>query len=410
LRNHGKIAMSPINVLWLIDHVCYDGSLHGGGRLYWTILPRFDATRLRVVPCFLRASDAVREVFRNSPTPVRILDKGKYDLTTLWTILKIIREEKIQVMHLHCYAASTFGRIASLLTGVPAIIHDYDTQIYFPYPWYLAAADKALSPATRGAVAASPMVRDYMVKTRSVRADKIRMMFHAVPLDKYSRVRPAEENAGTKERLGIRPDAKVVGAITKLGPKRGNDFLLRAAAEVLKTLPDAVFLLVYKPTYYHRIPKEFEEMKDKLHDTDAMKTELVDLARRLNIEKNVVFVESLDKPDEYASICDVVVAPFLDDRFSSVNLIEAMAMGKPVIATDLGEQREIVKNGVNGYLVAPGDEKDLAGKIVSTLSNSEALARMSRQAAEDARQYSAEAYARNLENWYTEFAAPAARA
>lgn len=61
-------------------------------------------------------------------------------------------------MHLNCYAAFIFGRLASMLSGVPAVIHDYDTAVYFPYPRYLWAADHLLAPFTRRATAASPMV------------------------------------------------------------------------------------------------------------------------------------------------------------------------------------------------------------------------------------------------------------
>src|SRR6185295_14838724 len=96
----------PLNVLWAIDHVCYDGSLHGGGRLYWNLLPEFSPQRVRVVACLLRASDEIRSLFQASPVPVRILDKGKYDPTTLVTFLRLIRRERIDVMHLHCYGAS----------------------------------------------------------------------------------------------------------------------------------------------------------------------------------------------------------------------------------------------------------------------------------------------------------------
>ena len=57
--------MKKLNVLWAIDHVCYDGSLHGGGRLYWNVLPHFDPERVRVVPCLLRASDTIRNAQRS---------------------------------------------------------------------------------------------------------------------------------------------------------------------------------------------------------------------------------------------------------------------------------------------------------------------------------------------------------
>src|SRR4030095_5690572 len=122
-----------------------------------------------------------RDGFATSPVAVRILDKGKFDPTTLRTFLRLIREENIQVMHLHCYGASTFGRLASLITGVPAIIHDYDTEVYFPYPWYLRVADRLLAPTTPGAIAASPMVRDFLTRKRKNDRERIQMMFHAIP-------------------------------------------------------------------------------------------------------------------------------------------------------------------------------------------------------------------------------------
>ncbi len=61
----------------------------------------------------LRADDTIRQVFEDSPVPVRTLDKAKFDPRTLATFLRLIRKERIQVMHLHCYAASTFGRLAA---------------------------------------------------------------------------------------------------------------------------------------------------------------------------------------------------------------------------------------------------------------------------------------------------------
>ena len=98
--------------------------------------------------------------------PCRFLDKGKFDPTTLGSLLRLIKEEDIRLMHLHCYGASTFGRLAGLIAGVPTVIHDYDTEVYFPYPWYLRIADTALAPLTGAAIAASPMVRDFQIRKR----------------------------------------------------------------------------------------------------------------------------------------------------------------------------------------------------------------------------------------------------
>ena len=70
-------AARPVNVLWLIDHVCYDGSLHGGGRLFMNLVPKVDPRKVRIFPYFLRASAEVQEVFKDAPVKVTNLDKGK---------------------------------------------------------------------------------------------------------------------------------------------------------------------------------------------------------------------------------------------------------------------------------------------------------------------------------------------
>lgn len=396
------MRMPRINVLWAIDHVCYDGSLHGGGRLYWNVLPRFDADRFRIVPCMLRADETIRKVFARSPIRVRILDKGKFDPTTLWTFLRLIREEDIHVMHLHCYGASTFGRLAGLLTGVPAMIHDYDTEVYFPYPVYLGVADRVLAPMTQAAIAASPMVREFLMRKRKIKGGRIQMMLHAMPPEKYAPVQPGRLR-GVREGLGVHEHARIIGTVTKLGPQRGNEYLLQAAGEVLNLFPNTLFLLVYQPTYFHRLPNR-QYVPVARAETASKVTELAALARKLGIEHQVRFIEWPEGIDELVAACDLIVAPFLSERFSSVNLLEAMAMGKPIIATDMGEQREVIENGINGYLVSPGDVQELAGRIVQVLTHSEELDRMGHQSRAKSEQYHIDAYVQRLQHLYVELA------
>lgn len=395
--------MSRINVLWVIDHVCYDGSLHGGGRLYWNVVPQFNSERFNIVPCMLRASETIREVFKQGPVSVRILDKGKFDPTTLGTFLRLIKEESIDVMHLHCYAASTFGRLAGLLTGVPTIIHDYDTEVYFPYPRYLGIADRALSPVTRLAIAASPMVRNFLITKRRMNRERIRTMLHAVPPEKYRPV-PPESVLKVRESLEINGKTKIVGTVTKLGPQRGIEYLLKAASQVLDVYPNVLFLLVYKPTYYHRLPNQKYVPVSDLERKNKV-SELEVLTKRLGIERKVRFIPLPKQPDEVVAAFDLLVAPFLSERFSSVNLLEAMAMGKPIIATNLGEQREIIHDGIDGYLVSPGDVQELSGSILKLMNQPEELNRMSHQARARAEQYSVNAYVQKLQDVYRELAA-----
>ena len=392
--------MTIINVLWMIDHVCYDGSLHGGGRLFWNILHQFDANRFRIVPCMLRANDTLRSLFQDAPVPVKILDKGKFDPTTLNTVLQIIREENIQVMHLHCYASSTFGRIAGLLKGIPTIIHDYDTEVYFPYPNYLKLADRLLAPGTQGAIAASPMVEQFLREKRKIDESKIQMMFHAIPPEKFEQV-STERKTMLRRQLALDSETKVLGTVTKLGPQRGNELLIEAFAKVAEVEANSVLVIIYQLTRFHRLPnKDYVEIAQA--DLDDAVDRLRAQAQKHAIEDRVYLIERSPDVDEWASILDIFIAPFLSERFSSVHLLEAMAQGQPVIATDLGEQREIISDGENGYLIPVNDRDALAAKVLNLLHHEDTLSAFSAQARLRAKQYSIPSYVERLQDLYTD--------
>ncbi len=397
--------MTPINVLWVIDHVCYDGSLHGGGRLYWNLLPQFDPAHCRIIPYLLRASDPIRTLFAQSPTPVSILDKPKFDPTTLWSFLELIRTEQIQVMHLHCYAASTFGRLAGLMTGVPTLIHDYDTEVYFPYPGYLSLADRLLAPTTAGAIAASPMVRQFLIHKRKIDPAKIRTLFHAIPAAKFVPVSP-ERRHQVRQQLRLQATDQLVGTVTKLGPQRGNEYFLQAAAQILQQHPHVVFVLVYKLTRFHRLPnKKYVEVSTA--DTEQAIAHLQNLAQELGIADRLRLVEWPEDVDAVVAALDIFVAPFLSGRFSSVALLEAMAQGKPVIATRLGESEEILQNTQGGYLVTPGDVPELTRVLLELLRSPRQRMAMSAAVRAIAQTYSVDACIQKLQSWYQDLASAA---
>ena len=394
--------MKKINVLWAIDHVCYDGSLHGGGRLFWNILNQFDRDRFHIVPCMLRANDTLRDLFKNAPVPVKILDKGKFDPFTLNTFLQLIRQEDIQVMHLHCYASSTFGRLAGLIKGIPTIIHDYDTEVYFPYPSYLKLADRLLAPNTNGAIAASPMCKRFLMQKRNIDESKIKMMFHAIPPEKFKGIE-SERRAALRSQLGLNPETKILGTVTKLGPQRGNELLIKAFAQVAQVQSDSVLIINYQLTRFHRLPsKAYVEIAQA--DLDDTVNQLRILAEKLEIADRVHLIERGHDVEEWGSILDIFIAPFQSERFSSVYLLEAMAQGQPVIATDLGEQREIINDGENGYLIPTDDADTLAKKALYLLQNPDTLSAFGDRARARAKQYSIPSYVERLQDYYTKLA------
>ena len=99
----------------------------------------------------------------------------------------------------------------------------------------------------------------------------------------------------------------------------------------------------------------------------------------------------------------MLAVPWLNERFTVGRLLDAMPKGKPIISTDLGEPRAIVRNGINGYLVKP-TVKELSEKLVAVLSDPEQLAKLSEGARTVSREYHIDSFVKRLENWYTELA------
>ena len=351
----------PLNVLWLIDHVCYDGSLHGGGRLFMNLVPEFDASRVRIHPYFLRASKEVRELFAAAHHPAKTLDLAKFDPLSPLKIGALCREHGIDVMHLFCYAASTFGRIVGAAKRIPTVVHDFDTQVYYPYPLYLKLLDRVLARSTGHALAASVMCKDYMRDVRKVPGDRIEVLYHAIPqsqLKAQSRLSRSE----TRAQLGL-GDEPVFCAVTKLGPERGNEILLASFAELLRSEPRAKLFIVYKPTLYHRLPKEYDSI-DWARKPDEMRARIEREIARLGLGESVQMVESLEHPERYYAASDVMVAPFENVRFSSVNLVEAMAYGRPHVVTSIGEPLDLVERYGGGLAVPVGDAQAMANAML----------------------------------------------
>jgi glycosyltransferase involved in cell wall biosynthesis len=135
-----------------------------------------------------------------------------------------------------------------------------------------------------------------------------------------------------------------------------------------------------------------------------MRSDLDELARELEISERVDFVESLDEPDLYYAASDVLVVPFLDERFSSVHLLEGFAHGLPAIATDLGEQAALLADADAGLRVPPGDEAALAAAMCRLAADASQRIAMGKAAVELAHQHRVEACAGRLAELYAELA------
>lgn len=186
-----------------------------------------------------------------------------------------------------------------------------------------------------------------------------------------------------KHKLGDSPLVLFVGG---LEPRKGLEYLIMAIEIVRRDVPDVRLLIVGK--------EAFSSTKGERNFFDH-------LVRRSRLERCVDFahdIEESDLPGYYAA-CDVFALPSRMEGWG-LSIMEAMACGKPVVATKVGGIPELVKNNSNGCLVNPGDTAALARRIIRLLKNRDDAEEMGREGIKKARTYSWDKTAKKVKGIY----------
>ncbi|MBI3967985.1 MAG: glycosyltransferase family 4 protein, partial [Chloroflexi bacterium] len=193
--------------------------------------------------------------------------------------------------------------------------------------------------------------------------------------------------------LGIPVDATLVGAASRLTPWKGQDRFVHAAAKLAERFPTARFVVAGSPEAGQAHQQEyFESLKRLTAD--------------LGIADRVLFPGYLSNLQDLMATMDVFVLPSVQPEPFGMVIVEAMALGVPVVATNGGGPREIVRDWETGLLVPPGDSAALADAVGSLLADSNMRARFGAAARDRVRDtFSLEAFRHNLHRLYREGAA-----
>lgn len=368
-------SMEKLNVLWLVDHLGLKGSMHGASMYYLNTIPVFDKNKINVTLCVLRKEDNLTEYFREKGIKILNFGRGKFDPMTLVDILNITRKERIDLLHAHGYGAANFGRLAGMIRGIPVIMHAHDDDRN--YPLHQKLADQLLSRFTDRAIAVSGSVKESCVKKRNMSESKTFVMHNGISLGNFNTPEAARIQA-ERNRLGVGLGVKVVGTVGKLREEKGTKYFIESAGKVLELFPETLFVIA---------------------GDGPLMEELKYLSRKLEIANKVVFAGFCQDIPAILSIMDVVVIPSLTEG-SPLALLEAMAMGKPIIATSVGGITEILRDGETGLLVPSKDPVALAEKIKYFFGNMNEAMNLGRRAKEESKKYDINAHVKTLENHY----------
>jgi glycosyltransferase involved in cell wall biosynthesis len=366
-----------LNVLQVCDHLGWEGSrMHGVKRLFAWMIPRFDPARFNVSLVSLRKKDLSEETLESFGVDITYLHKGKFDPSTLTALLKVIDRKKIDILHLHGYGATTFGRVAGAMRRLPTIVHEHANLT--DTPWFQKMADAVLEQSTDIAIAVSNSTADFLIKARQLPQDKVKTVYLGVPLDEFSRARSREEIAAARAELGIAPHEFAVGCVTRLHDSKGNSYLIDAAALVLKERPHAKFYLVGEGPL--------------LPDLEAQ-------ARALNLGDRFVFHGFAKDVAAVVSSFDLSVFPSLWEG-TPLTVFEALAMGKSIVATDADGLLDVLTHDHDAIIVPKRDAPALASAIVRMMDDEPLRMRLGAQARITGQQYDIAAFVRKMERLY----------
>jgi glycosyltransferase involved in cell wall biosynthesis len=315
---------------------------------------------------------AAAEVFRITVFP----------LVSVWTVegarqvlrmASMIRSKKISIVHGFMLKSSIVGTLAGKLGGAPIVLTSRRDLGYYHTPRTLAVM-RLLNPMATRITANSAAARMAAAQLEKANPAKIDVLYNGVDIEVFRNHDADEQPAVTVPR-----DAKVVGIVANYRPVKDLPLFLRAAAVVATQEPDTVFLLV---------------------GTGSLEAELRALAASLGIAGHTIFTCGRGDVPPYLHRMSIACLSSQSEGLSN-SILEYMAAGLPVVATDVGGNRELIDDGHTGFLVRERTPEAFAAPVIRLLRDDEMRARFGRAGLERCEQmFDISVAVKNTQNYY----------
>ncbi|HXH06219.1 MAG TPA: glycosyltransferase [Vicinamibacterales bacterium] len=310
------------------------------------------------------------------------------DLIAFARLLRTMRRFRPHIVHTHTAKAGAVGRLAALACRAaggprPRLVHTFHGHVfagYFPR-WQtrlVIAAERTLARVTDRVVAVSPQVAEELAVTyRVVPRERIVTIPVGLDLDRFARV---DDGTSLRRALGVSGDVALVGIVGRLVPIKNHELFLQAcrllAADGRRALR---FVIVGGGELREALERRTSE---------------------LGLDGLVIFAGwRRDLERVYAALDAVVLTS--DNEGTPVSLIEAMACGRPVVATAVGGVPDVVSHGRTGLLVPPRDAGAVANAIAAILDSADLAARLGTEARRDVlARFSADRLVADIEQLY----------
>jgi len=283
------------------------------------------------------------------------------DLRAIVRLAQLIRREQPTILHTHTAKAGAVGRIAALLARgdrPPIVVHTFHGHVLRGYfgrvmTFGFRTLERWLARMTTSLVAVSPEVRDDLVALGVAPAEKFSVVRLGIDLEHRVDNDDAQRRE-TRRLMGLRQDAFVIGWVGRMTAVKDTDTVVLALQKLLERNVDAYAVLV-------------GDGPDREH--------LERYAHELGVIKRCLFLGYQEDVARFYDAIDVLVLPSINEG-TPVSVIEALAAGRPAVATRVGGVPDVVRDGVDGFLVDPGDVDALAARLAELSADPERRAQM----------------------------------
>lgn len=260
--------------------------------------------------------------------------------------VKYLQDNEIDLVHTHDFYTNVFGMAAATLAGVPLRIAS-KRETGGMRSSSQEFVEKLAFGRSDAIVANSQAVRDYLI-ARSIVDAKIKVIYNGLDLSRFENI--DKDRTAICQKFGLRTDenARFVTLVANLRhPVKNVPMLLRAAKQVFEKRPQTHFIIAGE---------------------GELKPELEAAAGELGVADNVHFIGRCMDVPALLAISDACVLTSTAEGFSN-SILEYMATGKPVVATNVGGAAEAIIDGETGYLVASNDDNSMAGRLIEMLDD-----------------------------------------
>ena len=314
------------------------------------LILRLDKNRFNVIFIYLTCHGVEKNLIEEAGYKVFYLSNIEFikafRFSILFRLVKILKENNIDILHCHRHKSSFYGALAGIFAKTPVVL-SHVHGLSRTRNLGRRVVNFFLFKRFNRIIGCAKSVRDDVLKDNpSVAQEKVIALENSVDFERFADV-PITKIEAKSKLADVPVDAFVYGTVARFGPYKGHSFLIKAFEKVRKQVPSARLILA---------------------GDGPLKEKIQEQATKAGLDDSVHFLGRRDDIPKLLRAMDTFVLPSIGSEGMPLVILEAMAAGVPCIASSLSGIPEVINSSDVGFLVPPRDENALAEAMV-TLAN-----------------------------------------